>query len=90
MTASEQDRQQIAAVLQQYRHGFATLNAEELKALWDQDYDKIIYIPQELAQPVRGWAGVEQYYQSVVGALERVSTMTVSDLSVEIFGDVAE
>ena len=45
MTASEQDRQQIAAVIEQYRRGFATMDVEGLKAIWDQDYDNIIYVP---------------------------------------------
>ena len=52
MAASEQDRR-----------GFATMAVETLKGIWDQDYDNILYIPQEAAQPVRGWAGVEQYYK---------------------------
>ena len=39
MTASEQDRQQIAAVIEQYRRGFATMDVEGLTAIWDQDYD---------------------------------------------------
>jgi uncharacterized protein YbgA (DUF1722 family) len=54
MAASEQDRQQIAAVIEQYRCGFATVDVENLKAIWDQDYDNIIYIPLEAAQSVRG------------------------------------
>jgi ketosteroid isomerase-like protein len=89
MAAREQDRQQIAAVIEQYRRGFATMDVEGLTAIWDQDYDHILYIPQEAAQPVRGWAGVEQYYKRVSGLFERVRTMTVSDVSVDVFGDVA-
>jgi ketosteroid isomerase-like protein len=84
-----QDREQIAAVIEQYRRGFATMDVEALKAIWDQDYDHIIYLPQEAAQPVRGWAGVEQYYENIDGLFERVGTMTVSDLSLDVFGDVA-
>jgi hypothetical protein len=30
MTASAQDRQQLAAVLEQYRQGFATMDVEKL------------------------------------------------------------
>ncbi|HXG67285.1 MAG TPA: nuclear transport factor 2 family protein [Blastocatellia bacterium] len=89
MAASEQDRQQIAAVVEQYRRGFVTGDIEGLKAIWDQDYDNIIYIAQEAARPVRGWAGVEQYYKHVDGLFEPARTMTVSDLSVDVFGDVA-
>jgi ketosteroid isomerase-like protein len=89
MAASEQDRQQIAAVIEQYRRGFATLDVEGLKAIWDKDYDNIIYIAQEKPQPTRGWAAVERYYEDVAGLLERVTVMTVSDLSVDVLGDVA-
>jgi ketosteroid isomerase-like protein len=89
MPASEQDKHQIAATVEQYRRGFVTLDVEALKAIWDQGYDQIIYIAQELAQPVREWAGVEQYYQRVVRLLEQVKTMELSDMSVDVFGDVA-
>jgi ketosteroid isomerase-like protein len=89
MATSEQDRQQIAAIIEQYRRGFATVDVEALKAIWDQDYDNIIYIPQELAQPVQGWAKVEQYYQRIAGSLAGVRMMEVSDLSVDVLGEVA-
>jgi ketosteroid isomerase-like protein len=89
VAASEQDRQQIAAVVEQYRRGFATIDVERLEAIWDQDYDNIIYVAQEAAQPVRGWAAVEQYYKRVAESLERVSTMTISDLSMDVIGDLA-
>jgi ketosteroid isomerase-like protein len=89
MTASERDRQQIAAIIEQYRRGFATMDVEVLKAIWDQDYDNLIYIAQEVAEPVQGWTEIEQYYKGVAGLLGRVRTMTVSDLSVEVLGDVA-
>ena len=87
MAASAQDREQIAAVIEQYRRGFATMDVEALTAIWDQDYDNIIYIPQERPQPVRGWVGVEHY--SVAELFDRVRTMTVRDVSVDVFGDVA-
>lgn len=51
---NEQEPQQIAAVIEQYRRGFATLDVEVLKDIWDQEYDNIIYLAQELAEPVQG------------------------------------
>jgi hypothetical protein len=89
MTASEWDRQQIATVIEQYRRGFATMEIEVLKGIWDQDYDNLIYIAQEAAEPVRGWTGIEQYYEGVAEFLGRARIMTVSDLSVDVLGDVA-
>jgi ketosteroid isomerase-like protein len=89
MTTSDQDRQQIAAIIEQYRRGFATMDVEVLKSIWDQDYDNLIYIAQEAAEPVLGWTRIEQYYESVAEFLGRVRTMTVSDLAVDVLGDVA-
>jgi ketosteroid isomerase-like protein len=89
MAPHEQDRDQIAAVVEQYRWGFATLDAAGLLALWDQDHDPLIYVAQELAQPVRGWTGIAHYYQRVAGLLEHVTMMEVRDVSVDLLGDVA-
>jgi ketosteroid isomerase-like protein len=86
---NEQEPQQIVAVIEQYRRGFATLDVETLKDIWDQEYDNIIYIAQELAEPVQGWLGVEQYYNGVVESLERVNLMTISDLSINLLGGIA-
>ena len=89
MPAHQQDRQQIAVIIEQYRRGFATLDVAALTAIWDQDYDHIIYIALEMAQPVRGLAAVERYYQRVADFLEQVTTMELSDVSVEVLGEVA-
>ena len=56
MSASAHDRQQIVAVIEEYRRGFANMDVEGLKAIWDQDYDNSIYVAQENAQPVLAWA----------------------------------
>jgi ketosteroid isomerase-like protein len=88
MRTVEQDKQDVAEVIEQYRLGFATLDVATLTAIWDQSYDNIIYIPLEAAYPVRGWAAVEQYYNRVARLL-RARVMTVSDVSVDVIGDVA-
>jgi hypothetical protein len=53
MTANAQNRQQIAAVIDQYRRGFATMDVEGLTALWEQDYDQESR-PGPLAMPEEG------------------------------------
>jgi len=89
MAVSEQDRKEIAAVIEQYRRGLAEMNVEMLKGIWDQNYENISYIAQEKVQAVRGWTEVVQYYNHVAGLLERVTSMTIDDLSLDVFGDVA-
>ena len=85
----EQAIGQIGALLEDYRLGFATLDAERLKSIWDRDYAQIVYIAQELAQPVRGWNGVERYYHRVVDSLAKVAAMTLGDVAIDVFGDLA-
>jgi ketosteroid isomerase-like protein len=89
MSTNAADIEQIESILEDYRLGFATLDAGRLKAIWDSDYPQIIYVAQELAQPIHGWKGVERYYERVASSLERVFTMTIGDVSIEVFGDVA-
>jgi ketosteroid isomerase-like protein len=89
MAAREQDRRQIAEVIERYRSGWETMDFNRLKAIWDRDYDNIIYIPLEAAQPHTDWAGVEEYYKNVAAFVEWVKAMRVSDLSVDVFGDIA-
>ena len=83
------ERHLIAAVLEKYRRGFATLERTHLTAIWDHDYDNIIYIAQERAEPLWGWAAVEHYYASVLTQLVRVNTMTISDVVIDVVGDLA-
>jgi hypothetical protein len=56
MNEEAHERQHIAAVLEQYRLGFATAHHATLTAIWDQDYDTIIYVALERAEPLRGRA----------------------------------
>jgi ketosteroid isomerase-like protein len=88
MRTVEQDKQEVAEVIAQYRRGFATLDVATLTAMWDQSYDHIIYISLEAAHPIRGWAAVEQYYKRVARLLQ-AGAMTVRDVSVDVLGDVA-
>jgi ketosteroid isomerase-like protein len=85
----EADKKEIAAPLEIYRAGFATLNAEKLISIWDRDYEQIIYCPIELAQPVRGWPEIERYYRGVTKHFKHVRSMEIDNLSIDILGDAA-
>jgi ketosteroid isomerase-like protein len=89
MTDADKDRQEIAAIVDQYRQAFTVVDMDLFMATWDKSYESIIYVPQERAQPVRGWADLEQYFKGVEGAFERVTVMEVNDLSIDVLGDAA-
>jgi ketosteroid isomerase-like protein len=89
MAARAQDRRQMTEVIEPYRRGWEAMDVNQLSAIWDRAYDNILSIPLEAAQPRTDWAGVEAYYKNVAACVERVKAMRVSDLSVDVFGDVA-
>ena len=82
------DRDEIAALVEVYRAGFATLDAIKLQSIWDRDYETI-YCPIELAAPIRGWPAIEQYYRRVTHHLMRAHFMEIANLSIDILGDTA-
>ena len=45
--------------------------------------------PNQAAKPVRGWPGIEKYYQGVTKHFTRVRSMEIANLSVDILGDAA-
>jgi len=89
MPASEQDKQRITTVLEQYSKSWEAMDWEGLKGIWDQDYDNILYIPEERAQPVCGWAGIENYFRGAADSVRQVGAMKLSDISIDVFGDLA-
>lgn len=78
----------IEALVEDYRVGFATLDAERLLGIWDLDYD-VVYSPVELMQPVRGARGLDRYFRDVTQVFGRVVGMDVGDLTIDVLGDVA-
>ena len=89
MSTKEHDTQQIMAVLEQYSKSWETMDWQGLKRIWDSEYEHILYIPEERAQPVRGWAEVEAYFRHAAESVIRVGAMQLSDITIDVFGDTA-
>jgi len=89
MASMKADKKEIAALVESYREGFATLDAEKLISIWDRDYEEIIYCPIEAAEAVRGWPGIEEYYQGVTRHFTHVRSMEIANLSIDVLGDAA-
>ena len=89
MSTKERDTQQIMAVLEQYSKSWQAMDWEGLKSIWDSEYEHILYIPEERAQPVRGWAEVEAYFRHAAESVIRVGAMQLSDITIDVFDDTA-
>lgn len=84
-------RQQVEAVIEQYRVGFASMDIDALVGMWDQSYDDLVYIALEESQPRRTWKEIETYYRQIPpeDPNERIVGMQLHDLSVGVLGEVA-
>lgn len=89
MPTKEQDTQHIMAVLEQYSKSWEAMDWEGLKSIWDSAYEHILYIPEERAKPVRGWAEVQAYFRHAAKSVIRVGAMRLSDIIIDVFGDTA-
>ncbi|KAF0811155.1 hypothetical protein A167_00187 [Alcanivorax sp. S71-1-4] len=88
MSAAE-DRRAIEALIDAYAEGFRALDAAQLTRIWDKSYPDIIYSPIEHADPLRGWQAIAGYYQRMTTLFSQVRMMQVSDLNIDLLGDVA-
>jgi ketosteroid isomerase-like protein len=82
------DTEDVAALVEMYRTGWANRDAATLQSIWDPKYETV-YCPAELDRPVLGKASVDQYFDRVVADIRDVHIMTVSDVRIDIIGNVA-
>lgn len=91
MTTHEDDQAGIAVVIERYRAGFASMDPELLITIWDRQHHGLVYVAQEMPEPIRGWTQIEAYYRRLPTAnpADRVTEMRVDDLTIDTLGDVA-
>lgn len=89
MASVDTDRQQLMALLEQYRTGFETLDVGRLQALWDREYPHLVYVPQERAKPVQGWVGIAKYYDGLREHLAKGARMSLADVWLDVMGETA-
>lgn len=83
------DHRAILTLIEDYAEGFRSLDAALLTRIWDKSYPDIIYTPIEHSRPLRGWCAIAEYYRHVTTLFSRVTDMQVSDVSIDLLGDVA-
>lgn len=89
MHAGRRDEEAIAALVESYRDGFHRLDFQQLCSLWDRRHEGLIYVAQELPEPLQGWDAIERYYARTTDSPEPMIAMTIDALSIQTFGDTA-
>ena len=88
MTTSAQAKQQVVAVIEEWKAALSRNDVARVKRLWDQDYSNLLYIAEENNDAVKGWKGVSDYYDGLAKAVRRAD-WRVDNLVVDVIGDAA-
>ena len=86
--ASQQDKQQIQAVIESWKDGFVAKDMEKVKSLWDQSYPQLLYIAEENDDELTTWAAINDYYNAVPGAVKSLD-WRIDPPTIDVFGDGA-
>jgi uncharacterized protein (TIGR02246 family) len=88
MVATQQERQQVEALIRQWGSAFAAADVEGVKALWDQNYPQLVYVAEESNDHMTSWAEINNYLDAIPGAIISVE-MNIDNVMVDVIGDAA-
>ena len=88
MVASQEEKQQVEAVIQAWVSSFAVADMDGVKAQWDQDYPQLIYIAEDVNDPMTDWASISQFYDAIPPNVESMD-WKIDNLMVDVIGDAA-
>ena len=86
--ASQQEKQQVEKVIQEWNTGLNNKDVPRLKSVWDQSYPQLIYIAEENNDPLLDWDSISKYYDALTGMVESLN-FRLDNLTIDIFGDAA-
>jgi ketosteroid isomerase-like protein len=79
----------ISALIETYRLGFLHLDPEQLASIWDSQHDPLIYVAQEMEEPIQGWTAIHRYYAALPEHLDVVLAKRLEDIKIDVLGDTA-
>ena len=85
---TQQDKDQVAAVIKEWAAALSTGDVPRVKAVWDSSYLDLIYLAEENNDPALGWSGIENYYNALVTDVGS-SSWSIDNLKVDVIGDAA-
>src|SRR5882757_3633946 len=73
----------IATLIETYRMGFLHLDPEQLASIWDSQHDPLIYVAQEMEEPIYGWTAIQHYYAALPEHLDEVLAKHLEDIQID-------
>ena len=85
---TQQDKDQVAAVINEWAAALSAGDVPRVKAVWDSSYSDLIYLAEENNDPALGWRGIEDYYKGLETDVGSAS-WSIDNLKVDVIGDAA-
>ncbi|MDJ0652793.1 MAG: nuclear transport factor 2 family protein [Xanthomonadales bacterium] len=77
---------EIAAVLEQFQQAWNRMDFDSLRALWDRTDMEPYYLPEEVSQPLRDHAAIDDYFAHTQRSVEWVR-VELADVRVKPLSD---
>ncbi len=84
---SQQDKQAVEAVIQEWMSALNAGDIEGVKGVWDKSYDSLVFIAEENDDALHGWSGVDGYYDGLAGVTR--ADWKMDNLKIDVLGDAA-
>jgi len=83
------DEQAVREVITGWLRSMKALDFAAGQQYWDQDFDGLVYMPEEHVTPVTSWDGLLRYWDGVFGHVESVPEWDEIATEVGVLGDAA-
>ena len=87
--ASSGAEKAVVEVYEKWRKAFQGLDPVLMKSLWDHEYDGVIYIAEEIKDPILDAKSIAAYWDNAPTVLEHIPEWKELERKVAIHGDVA-
>lgn len=72
-----------------HRKGFLHLDPEQIASICDTHDHPLIYVAQEMKEPMYGWPAIHHSMAALPEHLEKVLSKEIEDLKIDVLGDTA-
>ncbi|MBS1886034.1 MAG: nuclear transport factor 2 family protein [Actinobacteria bacterium] len=86
MTDSENG---VLAAFEAWQEAWRQIDVAGMKSLWKQDFDHLVYQPEDQPQPFRTWQEISDYWDAAPSVLESVVEWKSVEHDLSVCSDIA-
>jgi ketosteroid isomerase-like protein len=85
----EDERSAVVGVVRQFSEAFGRFDVDALIGLWDDSARRIVYLPEELREPIFDLKALRAYFENVPNVVRRMHDVKVIDFELDVDREVA-